>query len=331
MMVKKTISALMIFMFLLASCTGPKAAVQTNGPIIVLSAIQGGPNLLSLIFTKTVVYAVDTSGHEIAVPDEFKNWTPDMAWSPDGKWLAFTKVIQRAGNYLFDIYITSWPDQNKQIQVTAQPSSGDSYPSWSPDGNMITYAKNKKIYALDVSCLLLGQACDPKPSFIADGENPVWSPAGNQIVYQYSTNSDFKSIILIINLDEDKKTFQISPEGETCYRPQWAPDGTRVTFDCPDKGIYVVNSNGAGLKLLANGDYAKWSPDGKLIAFRGWEALDPMLGHAVGIGGMDSTSMTSMALFTINPAGTSLKRITSNNYQGDIDFVWVTQAMVSKH
>lgn len=56
--------------------------------------------------------------------------------------------------------------------------------------------------------------------------------------------------------------------------PSWSPDGKRLAFeaeigcDASSQGIYVVNLDGGGLRLvIASGDDPAWSPGGKKIAF----------------------------------------------------------------
>jgi Tol biopolymer transport system component len=51
-------------------------------------------------------------------------------------------------------------------------------------------------------------------------------------------------------------------------RPQWSPDGRRISYD--NNGIYVMNADGTGKKLVArDGANPRWSPGGKRIAFMG--------------------------------------------------------------
>lgn len=51
--------------------------------------------------------------------------------------------------------------------------------------------------------------------------------------------------------------------------PQWSPDGRRLLFTS-FRGIYVVNSDGTHLRLVApHGRQGSWSPDGRRIVYRG--------------------------------------------------------------
>jgi Tol biopolymer transport system component len=234
-------------------------------------------------------------------------------------WLAYDQPTNNGNNAIF---ITSWPDQSKIIQATSDPSN-DLYPSWSPNGDAIIYENYYgKIYSLEIRCLILGQACNPKPSSIAYGSLPVWSSNGKYIAYQGSRefNNDAGKIFVMQVSGGENALRIISPEGEICYHPSWSPDSTRLTIECK-KGIYVVKSDGTDLKLMYYGDMAKWSPDGRLIAFRSGILVDKNLGKTVGMTGFDA-ELTSNALFTMRPDGTELKRITIENYQVVEQFFW---------
>jgi len=308
----------LMLLVILVSCAHLSETTLTE-PVIVLSVFRGGRSLFQQIFARNIDYAVDTNGNQVVIPPGFNNWRADMAWSHDGKWLAFDKPTQIGNNVIF---ITNWPDQSKLIQATSN-SSNDLYPSWSPDGETIIYENYYgKIYSVEIRCTLAGQECNPKPSFIAYGSLPVWSPNGKYIAYQGSRelNNDAGKIF-VISEPGVKNAFRIiSPDGENCYHPSWSPDSTRLTVECT-RGIYIVKSDGTDMNLIVYGDMAKWSPDGKLIAFRGGESLDTNLGKTVGLSGFDA-ELSSDALFTIKPDGTEMKRITIENHQVVEQFFW---------
>lgn len=326
--VKHFISVTMTFAILLSSCSSTESSVSTGQTIIVYSALQGGNNVVAQIFAKSAIHAIDVNGNNKALPVMLNkdSWHSEMTWSPDKKWLAFSTAYENAmagGNS--DIFINSWPDQKQTIQITTDPTN-DIHPSWSPDGVQLVYQSNG-IFTLKVDCFILSQKCITGPVFVTNGSEPVWSPDGEYIAYNGWPDLVNKGKILIARLDDPDAILQISPKDEYCHRPQWSPDGTRVIFDC-NKGLYIVNSDGSNLKLIADGGDAKWSPDGTLIAFIGGKSLDAHLGQKVGLGSLDSPPQLSTALFTIQPDGNDLRRITSDDNQSIAQFFWITADMV---
>jgi TolB protein len=52
--------------------------------------------------------------------------------------------------------------------------------------------------------------------------------------------------------------------------PVWSPDGTMLAFEGDDgktDGLYLMNADGTGFRLLADGGPPVWSPDGSRILF----------------------------------------------------------------
>jgi len=319
----------MVLAILLSSCSSAESPVLTSQTIIVYSALQGGNNVVAQIFAKGTIRAVDVNGNEKALPVTLNkdSWHSEMTWSPNKTWLAFSTAYENAvagGNS--DIFISSWPDQKQIIQITTD-ATNDIHPSWSPDGVQLVYESNG-IFTVKVDCFMLSQKCNTSPIFITNGSEPVWSPDGKYIAYNGWPDLVNKGKILVVKLQYPDVFLQISPNDEYCHRPQWSPDGTRLIFDC-NKGLYVVNSDGSNLKLIADGADAKWSPDGRLIAFIGGKSLESHLGQSVGLGTFDSPAQLSTALFTIQPDGNYLRRITSDNYQSIAQFFWITPEMIS--
>ena len=97
--------------------------------------------------------------------------------------------------------------------------------------------------------------------------------------------------------------------------PSWSPDGSRLAFErgyfgvlpgdinCRQSVVFVVNSDGTGLRQLTSADMVafrpEWSPDGATIAFGGDERKPSALGWATD-------------LYTISADGTDLRALTTS-------------------
>jgi len=68
------------------------------------------------------------------------------AFSPDGKWLAYTST--EAGNR-FEIFVQSFPPSGAKYQIS---TDGGAWPLWSPDGTALYYSTDagQHLVALDI-------------------------------------------------------------------------------------------------------------------------------------------------------------------------------------
>ena len=90
---------------------------------------------------------------------------------------------------------------------------------------------------------------------------------------RYNTQFD----IFTVNQNGSKlKNLTHSAEAND-VRPEWSPDGQQIAFvmnQVPTPGIFVMNADGSGVKLLAaRGGSQQWSPGGKKIAFTRQEQI----------------------------------------------------------
>jgi Tol biopolymer transport system component len=100
-----------------------------------------------------------------------------MAWSPDGKTLAYTSAPRGVGSsiYLADI---SCGDCQPSIHLISQPEHVDSVPSWSPDGKTLAFVSRflnvGDIAVMDVTCA--ETACAGQRRLLTQQNANVWSP-----------------------------------------------------------------------------------------------------------------------------------------------------------
>jgi Tol biopolymer transport system component len=114
----------------------------------------------------------------------------EPAWSPDGAQLAYVSLDDpnMAGD--FEIYLTSFDEQNPFLLTRAPRRSHT--PVWSPDGARLAFSSDRdgdfEIYILDINTgnttrLTYHEAWD---------RNPTWTPDGKQIVFESFRDEDWE-------------------------------------------------------------------------------------------------------------------------------------------
>jgi Tol biopolymer transport system component len=204
----------------------------SGGGVIAFTGISASSQRSSRIY----VMNADSSGLQ-ALPNSGgsgSGWAP--AWSPDGNWIAYI-VHQSDSNW--PLYVIGADGSDRQLLL-----NGDlcHFPSWSPDGAHISFTRNGSIWvgtiAFDGTTVTLGDLRQLTSMDRQDASVSSWSPDGTRIVFA-------------------------SQMGD--------PLGTSSYYDPNSGEIYLINSDGTGLKRVTYNtvfdSFPMFSPDGGKLVF----------------------------------------------------------------
>ena len=137
------------------------------------------------------------------------------------------------------------------------------YATWQPE------VHESGIYVLDLG------SPDPLPRLlVAQADDPVVSPDGRVVAFS-KISPAWSSDIYTINIDGTAMRDLTNRAGVREVFPDWSPDGEKIVFEGYTPGLptqlYTMNADGSNIRALTDtsqvADCARWSPDGKWIAF----------------------------------------------------------------
>ena len=169
-----------------------------------------------------------------------------------------------------DVYLVD-PDSGEAAPVERLPSSTESGPRWSPDGEYVAFVSGQSDN-LDIR--LVGvkgtETLRSLTSTEGNEESPRWNADSDQVAYV--ANLDGHSDVYVSPLAEGSPV-RITAEDTEEFLGDWSPDGQWLVFtrrgNEESRGLWLRNPAGVNLFRLTSDDDVNpvWSPDGDAIAF----------------------------------------------------------------
>jgi len=238
----------------------PPAPVQlTTGPLVYSTALPSSDG------KKLYVQGIQRRGELVRYDTASRNFVPflgglsasDLAFSRDGKWVAYSTVPDS----------TLWrsrADGSERLQLTYPPGTA-TLPSWSPDGTQIAYVATEKGKPWKIF-LIQAQGGAPE-ELLPETEGEVdatWSPDSKQLVFGRIAADARRTIYLQL---VDLQTRQVStiPGSRDMFSPRWSPDGRYLAATS-------VDSTKIMLYDFQTQKWAEWVTDARNILYGSWSA-----------------------------------------------------------
>ncbi len=212
-------------------------------------------------------------GAEVKLADCEFNEVPALAWSPDGRWLAWPDRVQT--NEPFRIVLFELASSQKRV-LTAPPAGtlGDLDLAFAPDSQSLAFLRSPVPGVEDAWIVKLTGG---EPRRVTTDNVKVhgvdWTPDGKHLVYASNRGGLFSLWRSAIHGGEPQS---IGVGGGNTDAPSVAPDGKRIAYELwqDEANIYRLDlkqpSDAQATKLLFSTRWdwnPAYSPDGARIAF----------------------------------------------------------------
>lgn len=195
------------------------------------------------------------------------------AWSPDGRWIAFTRFNDAIG--LVAVFVMS-ADGTHVRQITERGASPfeDQGAMWSPDGTRLAFSRTTPTGGLAIFTIRLDGTHLRRitPWSLRAGQQPDWSPDGRWILFEnHQGDQDVQDNVYLVHPDGTGLhpiTHTFTHGASTWGSSSFSPDGTMITVaHKPGVGtpgnpdVWVMNLDGSDLRNVTRSAIYDSAPD----------------------------------------------------------------------
>lgn len=226
----------------------------TSDRLAFFSDSLGGNTIFSLDLITGAIRQHLTIDHE----------DPFFSVSADGQWIAYHQISERNN---VDIYV-SRIDGSQRRRITRHPGK-DLKPSFSPDGQFLTFTSYREGNSDIYLCRLDSSAMRNITNHPADDANSVFSPDGTRLLFRSGREGSGNQEIYVIGVDGknlDRLTFH--PKWELVA--SWAADGETIYLGSNRDGrwdIYSTRIGSRDVRRLTNSAGFDGDPVELLVSF----------------------------------------------------------------
>jgi len=146
------------------------------------------------------------------------------SWSPDGKLIVFTRAkVEPMPNAFPSVkWLGLWLVTPNGLGHRRLTSGLDSYPDWSPDGQLIAFTRYRRNGNSDLLTVHpSGKHVSRLNTFTGELEQPSWSPDGSELVFVL-TSGEWQELCTISSTGALLKCFAHPPKTDDKL-PSWQP------------------------------------------------------------------------------------------------------------